>query len=322
MRKSIIIDLDGTYCNIQHRLHHVLPHGKKRDWDAFFAGISDDKMVSEVDHLVRLYVNDGYYPIFASGRPDTYRETTRKWLYVHPGYGVYPPEEKPWLVSGYPLYMRKEGDHRPDHVVKYEMLQQMRADGFDPKIAIDDRDSIVEMWRSNGIFTFQVKSNEVDHCPDTARLDIMVGPSGAGKSSWLIAHGGEYGIRQEMIVSSDDLRESLTGDFRNQDKNSQVFSALHDIVKTRIRHGLPTCVDATNIRNVDRKALVNLVPSYVPVRYFVIDRPKDEKYTTAGWRADLEFDLISKHQSTFNSNIKDILAGDGFTNVTVIDMRR
>lgn len=40
-RFAIIVDLDGTLCNLDHRLHHVRKEGKK-DWDGFFAGISQD----------------------------------------------------------------------------------------------------------------------------------------------------------------------------------------------------------------------------------------------------------------------------------------
>jgi predicted kinase len=156
----------------------------------------------------------------------------------------------------------------------------------------------------------------------------MVGPSGAGKSTWL--HGEdarEMGIKSRFIVSSDEIREDLCGDFRSQDRNDEVFAALHAVVKTRIRHGLETVVDATNLRRKDRMAVAALAPADSPVHYVVIDRPMEDKRRNAGWRAEIvgkdgaPFDLIAKHDQMFRSQLKDILAGDGLPNVVVVDMR-
>ena len=90
----------------------------------------------------------------------------------------------------------------------------------------------------------------------------------------------------------------------------------------RLKHGLETVIDATNIRRADRLACVNLVPSYVSVEYIVIDRPMAEKRRDGGWRNELSIDLIGKHQQTFNSNLKYILAGNNVPNVLVRDLRQ
>jgi hypothetical protein len=58
------------------------------------------------------------------------------------------------------LYMRRDGDHRPDDIVKREMLQQMRVDGWSPIMAFDDRNQVVEMWRANGVPCAQVASGD------------------------------------------------------------------------------------------------------------------------------------------------------------------
>lgn len=54
------------------------------------------------------------------------------------------------------LYMRKEGDHRPDFKVKRDLLAALKADGYEPIMAFDDRDQVVEMWRAEGIPCAQV----------------------------------------------------------------------------------------------------------------------------------------------------------------------
>ena len=52
--------------------------------------------------------------------------------------------------------MRAAADFRDDSVIKLELLAQMRADGFDPVLAFDDRDRVVAAWRSAGIRCLQV----------------------------------------------------------------------------------------------------------------------------------------------------------------------
>src|SRR3546814_13744040 len=66
-----------------------------------------------------------------------YEQITRDWLEI---------EEVPF----HRLYMRQDADTRPDHVVKEEILQQIIDDGYQPILAVDDRPSVVAMWRSKG----------------------------------------------------------------------------------------------------------------------------------------------------------------------------
>lgn len=40
-QKAIIVDLDGTLCNAEHRKHYV--EAKKKDWKSFYNGIAQDK---------------------------------------------------------------------------------------------------------------------------------------------------------------------------------------------------------------------------------------------------------------------------------------
>ena len=52
--------------------------------------------------------------------------------------------------------MRKAGDYRPDAKVKEELLTQVKADGYEPILAFEDRERVVDMWRRNGIQCCQV----------------------------------------------------------------------------------------------------------------------------------------------------------------------
>jgi phosphoglycolate phosphatase-like HAD superfamily hydrolase len=139
--RCYLFDIDGTIADATHRLHHIQKDPK--DWPAFFDACVDDKPIQHIIDLARrLAFCEGV--IFVSGRSDRVIEQTRSWLVRH---GLS-------LWNG--LYMRKDGDHRPDHIVKLELLQQIRADGFEPIMAFDDRSSVVQAWRDAGIPCAQV----------------------------------------------------------------------------------------------------------------------------------------------------------------------
>ena len=46
--------------------------------------------------------------------------------------------------------------HRADDILKIELLDQIRADGFSPIMAFDDRDRVVAAWRAAGVPCAQV----------------------------------------------------------------------------------------------------------------------------------------------------------------------
>ena len=75
------------------------------------------------------------------------RYQTIRWLYENIGCT---------LSAACRLYMRAEMDHRPDHVVKFELLKQIVWDGYAPIMAFDNRDQVVKMWRGIGIPCAQV----------------------------------------------------------------------------------------------------------------------------------------------------------------------
>lgn len=138
--KCYIFDIDGTLADCSHRIHHIQKSPK--DWDTFFAGCDDDTPIEHICDLARLLVCETAV-VYVSGRSDQCREQTERWLVTN----------ELWFGS---LYMRKEGDHRDDDIIKIELLEQLRADGFDPIMAFDDRNRVVAAWRSAGIPCAQV----------------------------------------------------------------------------------------------------------------------------------------------------------------------
>jgi predicted kinase len=307
MTKAVIFDLDGTLADISHRLHHI--KNGSNNWDAFFAECGNDSVIESIRELAQIVDGQGYKIILVSGRTDKVYGQTIAWLAKH----NVPFDE---------LHMRRDGDYRQDFIVKSEILDNLLADGNDIAFVVDDRPSVVAMWRERGLTCLQCRDWEEAAPTKPGLLTLMVGPSGAGKSHWLNSEDATAcGIHTSHVISSDQIRADLCGDFRDQTKNDEVFAALHAIAKMRLAHGLPVVVDATNLRRKDRLSAAALAKGG-KVRYVVIDRPTHEKRRDAGWRASLPIDLISKHEQTFASQLKDILAGDKQPNVEVIDLRR
>jgi hypothetical protein len=46
-------------------------------------------------------------------------------------------------------------DFRPDTEIKREILSTLRAQGKDILFAMDDRQSVVDMWRASGVVCLQ-----------------------------------------------------------------------------------------------------------------------------------------------------------------------
>lgn len=146
----IVFDIDGTLANIEHRLGFV--RSKPKNWNAFNAGIPNDKVNPYVAAAFFALRDAGHDILFASGRSEDTREATQSWLEAN---GFW----EPWSH----LYMRKSGDYRSDDIVKREILEQIVC-GFNrkPDMVFDDRPRIVRMWRDEGIFVFNVYQGEED----------------------------------------------------------------------------------------------------------------------------------------------------------------
>lgn len=138
-----IFDIDGTLADCSHRLHHIQKTPK--DWTAFFAACSDDKPIPHVIELAKA-LGENNEIVFVSGRSDECRSETEGWLDKY--------------VFASLLYMRKAGDYRDDSIIKIELLAQIRADGFEPIMAFDDRMRVVAAWRHAGIPCAQVAEGD------------------------------------------------------------------------------------------------------------------------------------------------------------------
>ncbi len=143
MIPCIISDIDGTLADRTHRLHHV--EKRPKNWKAWNDGMSDDApnvKIINAYHFLRRGLPNAPGFLF-TGRHEKFRAVTEKWLSDH-------------FVSYDRLIMRADGDMRADDIVKGEMLDALAAEDYWPYMVLDDRDSVVRMWRSRGIVCLQV----------------------------------------------------------------------------------------------------------------------------------------------------------------------
>jgi hypothetical protein len=58
------------------------------------------------------------------------------------------------------LFLRADDDFRSDDVFKKDVLDELINSGVKPDLVFDDRNSVVEMWRREGIPCFQVAEGD------------------------------------------------------------------------------------------------------------------------------------------------------------------
>jgi FMN phosphatase YigB (HAD superfamily) len=141
MKKVIIFDIDGTLADLNGREQFL--HNGKKDWKNFNANMDKDLPNTPVVELYRtLYESNRYELILVSGRQECFRKVTETWLVWH-------------QIPFDTLLMRRDDDFRHDHEVKQGILQSLQAQGKEILLSVDDRQSVVDMWRANGITCLQ-----------------------------------------------------------------------------------------------------------------------------------------------------------------------
>lgn len=138
----IIFDLDGTLALDHHRSHFLKQETK--DWDSYFAACGDDaphlpilKVLSHLHGTDRIEI--------WTGRVDSTRHTTIEWLARHRLLS---------LIDN--LRMREAEDRTEDTELKRQWLKQAQANGYKIDLVFEDRQRVVDMWRSEGIVCCQV----------------------------------------------------------------------------------------------------------------------------------------------------------------------
>lgn len=146
--KTVIFDLDGTIALIDDRRKIATKPDGKINWDVFFNpdNISFDLPNLPVIQVLKMFKQDGFKIVILSGRLDNTKDATKRWL----------------ILNGVPfdvLQMRPNTNNFkfvPDDDLKQHWLDTMFTDKNDIFAVFDDRQKVVDMWRSNGLTCFQV----------------------------------------------------------------------------------------------------------------------------------------------------------------------
>lgn len=160
-QNAIIVDLDGTISDYTHRKHWIpTPAGSKRTdiigsndidrhWERFHTEAINDKPITEIVSILKWMriASPNNAILLATGRSDKHRSITRDWISLH-------------RVPYNHLYMRKHGDWRRDIEVKLDMYKKHIEPNYNVLFALEDRDSVCELWRGLGIRTLQVCKGE------------------------------------------------------------------------------------------------------------------------------------------------------------------
>ncbi|MBW9215575.1 polynucleotide kinase-phosphatase [Mumia sp. zg.B53] len=146
-------------------------------------------------------------------------------------------------------------------------------------------------------------------------LVVLVGVSGSGKSTFARRH-----FRSTEVISSDFCRGLVADDENDQSATPDAFDVLHYIVGARLRRGLLTVVDATNVQPSARAALVTLAKSHdVLVDAIVIDVPESVAIERNKQRPDRDFGdhVVSRQHRDLTRSFRR-LTKEGFRRVHVL----
>lgn len=116
-------------------------------------------------------------------------------------------------------------------------------------------------------------------------LVILIGASGSGKSTF-----GRTHFLPTEVVSSDFCRAVVSNDENDQSATDDAFELLHRIVATRLKRGLLTVVDATNVQEEARAGLLKIARDYhVRPVAIVFDMPESLCHERNASREDRQF---------------------------------
>ena len=144
MRDAAIFDVDGTLVDVSSVRHYVNPNdprfpGKKM-WEEFHGKSINCPPIPQALQLHEEARAEGLAILIVTARMNVWSLPTLLWLREH---GVEHDE----------LYMRRNLDYRKDYIVKAEILQQIKKDGYRPVMAVDDNPNVIKLWQSHDIPT-------------------------------------------------------------------------------------------------------------------------------------------------------------------------
>ncbi len=147
MRPIYIFDLDGTLALLSERREKLIKDtSNPHRWRDFYAACDTDLPNKSVVKTLRMLKEAGAEIRIWSARSDEVWDKTMKWL-----------DDNVGLRNIDHIRMRPAGNTEDDRVIKTRYWNEL-PDGDKSRVVavFDDRDKVVEMWRSRGIACYQV----------------------------------------------------------------------------------------------------------------------------------------------------------------------
>ena len=143
---------------------------------------------------------------------------------------------------------------------------------------------------------------------------MLVGPAGAGKTSFARHH-----FATDEVISSDALRAVVGSGEADQSASRTAFSILHKQVVSRLRRGLLTVVDATNLTTGARGSLLRRAHwNGTPAVAIVFDLPSAVVLARNAARTERVVDpaIVAEHLARLRILVdRGGLEGEGFASV-------
>ena len=144
--KAIICDLDGTLAWMQHRSPYDL------------LNVDNDKFDPRMLELCELFMRNGIYVLFVSGREKTdecYLKTIT-WLKKCLNEDIYLRKKTFSSYCLFDLFLRNKKDYRKDFIIKEEIYNEYIKGVYDIICVFEDNPDVVKMWRENKLLCCQV----------------------------------------------------------------------------------------------------------------------------------------------------------------------
>jgi hypothetical protein len=132
---AVVFDIDGVLSDAAGRQHFI--ERGVRDWDAFFEACGDDPVIEEIARLLEL-LDASLAVVLLTGRPLRVQPQTLAWLHRY---------KLRWDL----LVMRDRGDYSQVTSFKRRVVGDLRAHGFDLRLAFEDDPSNHAMYVAAGI---------------------------------------------------------------------------------------------------------------------------------------------------------------------------
>ena len=145
MKKFIILDLDGTVSNHDHRFHLA----QEKKWDEYHGKCDEDAPYQDVLQMLHAVIQSSAAKIIVcTGRNEAHRDKTVEWL-------------AKFRIETTAVLMRADDDFRKSSVIKIEQLEKY----FTSKqhvmdnvlLVLEDRAILTEEFRKYGLPCWQIR---------------------------------------------------------------------------------------------------------------------------------------------------------------------